>query len=74
MPVLKNTYLQACMPVWNKKKSLQSESKIVIDFVVKQYDKIYLETHELDQNWADHAVAFLCWDMIMNQWLKVFYL
>ena len=35
---------------------------------------IYLETNELDQNWADLAVAFVCCDMIMNQWSKVFYL
>ena len=27
-----------------------------------------------DQSWADHAVALLCWDMIMNQWSTVFYL
>ena len=26
----------------------------------------------LDQNWADHAVAFVCRDVFMNQWLKVF--
>ena len=26
----------------------------------------------LDQNWADHAVAYLCWDMVMNQWSKCF--
>ena len=49
-------------------------SQIVIDFVVKHVDTIYLETYELDQNWADHAVAFVCWDMIMNQWSKVFHL
>ena len=51
---------------------LQAGSQIVIDFVVKHVDTIYLETYELDQNWADHAVAFVCWDMIMNQWSKVF--
>ena len=28
---------------------------------------------KLDQNWADHAVVFSYWDMIMNQWLIVFY-
>ena len=26
----------------------------------------------LDQNWADHAVAYLCWDMVMNQWSNCF--
>ena len=28
----------------------------------------------LDQNWADHAVAFKCWDMVMNQWSNCFIL
>jgi hypothetical protein len=49
-------------------------SKIVTDFVVKHVETIYLKTYELDQNWADHAVAFVCWDMIMNQWSKAFHL
>ena len=49
-------------------------SQIVIDFVVKHVDPIYLETYKLDQNWADHAVAFVCWDTIMNQWASVFHL
>ena len=49
-------------------------SQIVNDFVLNHVETIYLETYELDQNWADHAVAFVCWDMIMNQWLKVFHL
>ena len=44
------------------------------DFVIKHVETIYLEMQKLDQNWADHAVAFACWDMIMNQWSKVFYL
>ena len=47
--------------------------QIVIDFVVKHVDTIYLETYELDQSWADHAVAIVCWDMIMNQWSEVFH-
>ena len=47
---------------------------IVLDFVVKLAETIYLQTYESDQNWADHAVAFICWDMIMNQWSIVFYL
>ena len=49
-------------------------SQIVINCVVNHVDTIYLETYELDQNWADYAVAFVCWDMIMNQWSKVFHL
>jgi hypothetical protein len=49
-------------------------SQIVNDFVLNHVETIYLETYELDQNWADHAVAFVCWDMIMNQWSKVFHL
>ena len=49
-------------------------SQIVFDFVVKLIETIYLQTYESDQNWADHAVAFICWDMIMNQWSIVFYL
>ena len=48
--------------------------QIVIKSVVKYVGTIYLETYELDQNWNDHAVAFVCWDVIMNQWLKVFLL
>jgi hypothetical protein len=47
-------------------------SKIVADFVMKHVETIYLKTYELDQNWADHAVAFVCWDMIMNQWSNAF--
>ena len=58
----------------NQSLVLHAGSQIVIDFVVKHVDTIYLETYELDQNWADHAVAFECWDMIMNQWSKVFHL
>ena len=50
-----------------------SGTKIVTDFVMKHVETIYLKTYELDQNWADHAVAFVCWDMIMNQWSKVFH-
>jgi hypothetical protein len=49
-------------------------SQIVNDFVLNHVETIYLETYELDQNWADHAVAYVCWDMIMNQWSKVFHL
>ena len=41
---------------------------------MKLVETIYSETYELDQDWADPAVAFECWDMIMNQWLKVFHL
>ena len=52
---------------------LKAGSLIVIDFVFKRVEAIYLETHKLDQNWADLAVAFVCWDMIMNQWSKVFH-
>ena len=26
----------------------------------------------IDQNWADHAVAHMCWDMVMNQWSNCF--
>ena len=51
-----------------------AEVQIVIKSVVKYVGTIYLETYELDQNWNDHAVAFVCWDVIMNQWLKVFLL
>jgi hypothetical protein len=29
-------------------------SQMVIDFVLKHVYAIYLETYELDQNWADH--------------------
>ena len=28
---------------------------------------------KLDQSWAGHAVVYSYWDMIMNQWLIVFY-
>ena len=28
----------------------------------------------LDQSWADHAVVYLYFDMIMNQWSNVFHL
>ena len=49
-------------------------SKIVTDFVMKHVETIYLKTYELDQSWADHAVAFVCWDMIMNQWSNAFHL
>ena len=47
---------------------------IFITVVSKYADKIYLKTNKWDQNWADLAVAFVCWDMIMNQWSKVFHL
>ena len=49
-------------------------SKIVTDFVMKHVETIYLKTYELDQSWADHAVAYVCRDMVMNQWSKVFHL
>ena len=58
----------------NQSLAPRTGSQIVINFVMKHVETIYLETYELDQNWADHAVAFVCWDMIMNQWSKVFHL
>ena len=50
------------------------ESQIVNNFVVNHVETINLETSELNQNWADYVVAFVCWDMIMNQWSEVFHL
>ena len=44
------------------------------NFVMKLVETIYFQIYESDQNWADHAVAFICWDVIMNQWSIVFYL
>ena len=50
-----------------------AKSQIVNNYVVQYVETIYSESYESDQNWADHAVAFECWDMIMNQRLKVFH-
>ena len=58
----------------NQSLAPRTGSQIVINFVMKHVETIYLETYELDQNWADHAVAFVCWDMNMNKWSKVFHL
>ena len=38
---------------------LQAGSPIVIDFVFNYVEKIYVENYELDQNWADLALAWL---------------
>ena len=43
------------------------------DIEVTHVETIYLEMYELEENWADHAIAFSCCDMIRNQWSKVFY-
>ena len=37
-------------------------------------EKYNLKSTMKDQSWADHAVALLCWDVIMNQWSTVFHL
>ena len=49
------------------------ELERLIMIVVKYVETIYLETYELYQNWNNHAFAFVCWDVIMNQWSKVFH-
>ena len=44
-----------------------------IDIVIPLKQTIYnKKCKKLDQDWADHAVAYPCRDVIMNQWSTVF--
>ena len=37
--------------------------------VIETYlNNIFRKLIKSDQNWANHDVAYKCWDMVMNQW------
>ena len=47
---------------------------IVVLFIMQLFEQYTWKCINLDQSWADHAVAYNCWDMVMNQWSNCFIL